>query len=103
MLDPHRITRILEKLRIIWQAHDAERLGQLITNLSGRGTKFRARLDGHDWESIPPDLWNIYDEEWEGLLDKTILKMKSGILSSNGKVYYLDKDRMVTRDELYED
>jgi hypothetical protein len=103
MRDPNRIPRVLEKLRIIWTLSGAQRLGQLLENLSGRYRTHERTSSGDHWRTIPPDLWDIYDEEWERLLDKRILELDGGIRLGNGDILFRDKDRMVTKDELYED
>jgi len=98
MRDPNRFARICEKLRIIWTLQPAQRLGQLIENLSGRPT-----ITGAGWQTYPPDLWNIYDEEWEQRLDRRILEFDSGIEMANGVVLFRDRGELVTKDQLYED
>lgn len=52
-----------------------------------------------------PDLYQIEDDEWEMLLDKEIIALESGAKykTHDGEPLYLDKDRLVTRHELYED
>jgi hypothetical protein len=104
MRDVNRIGRICEKLRIIWTAQQAQRLGQLITNLS-RLPREPGR--GSDWfhRSYAPDLWNLHDEEWERLLDKEIIDLEFGAKYKSylGEPLYLDRGWLVTRHELYED
>ena len=104
MNDPRRIPRILEKLRIIWTVWDSMRLGQLVENLSGERPRIKQGGLGFDWEVFPPSLWDIKDKKWEKLLDKKILEFENGVkLGRDGQVFYLDKDRLVTREHLYED
>lgn len=103
MRDTRRITRICEKLRIIWELESDQRLGQLLTNLSGRSTGMRQGGTEYDWETIHPDLFGIEDDEWERRLDIQINKLDSGIECYDGEIRFRDKNRMVKKDELYED
>ena len=103
MRDPNRIPRVLEKLRIIWTLSQDQRLGQLIENLSGRRRTHERTNPDDCWRPIPPDLWNIEDDEWEDLLDRKLLELEGGIRLADGRILFRDKDRMVTKDQLYED
>ena len=92
MRDPRRIDRLLEKLRIIWDAHRDQRLGQLVNNLH------RFISDVH--------IFHIEDYEWEQLMDDEIMNLENGVPGwRNGKktILFLDRYRLVTKDELYED
>ena len=103
MRDPDRISKILKKIQIIWQAQPDLRLGQLLTDLSGRSVELSRGGVGYDWEPRFPDLINIEDDEWMAKINNRLDELIGGIKAGNGKVYYLDGDTMVTRDELYED
>lgn len=73
MREPERIDRILEKLRIIWQA---------IPHLQFN---------------------HIKDSEFEKKLDKVLLEMETGVAGPDGEIYYLDRCWLVTKGQLYED
>tara|TARA_R100001244_G_scaffold132233_2_gene107637 strand:- start:2349 stop:2660 length:312 start_codon:yes stop_codon:yes gene_type:complete len=103
MRDPDRISKILKKLQIIWQAQPDLRLGQLLTNLSGRRVEFSRGGSGYDWQERYPDLYQIDDDEWMAKINNTLDELIGGRKAANGTIYYLDGGTMVTRENLYED
>jgi len=90
MREPDRIHRILQKLMRYWAVYPDLRLGQIIDNIfylcdTEHGSHFY-----------------MEDYELEPWLDKKLLEMESGIWVGD-KFLMLDRDRMVTKDEIYED
>jgi len=87
MKDPNRIHRILDKLMQYWVLNPEQTLGVIIS----------CHLPNVFTSAI-----SITDKQIEQLLDKRLLEAEAGI-TEFGTTLYKDKDRMVTRYELYED
>lgn len=92
MRQPERIERVLEKLRIIWNVYQDQRLGQLLENIW---------VELFGFKTI--DHWNTEDVEWEKAMDFMLLEMDKGIETYDGRVLFRDRIWLVTKDELYED
>ena len=88
MREPDRIHRIIDKLMQYWALHPELRLGQIVVN-SHRDSTY-----------LTP--FHMEDDEFEAWLTKELDIAKGGYETGNSFVFR-DKDRMVTKDELYED
>jgi hypothetical protein len=75
-VDRDRIRRIALLLVQLWSRHPHLRLGQLLEVVSGRKpevmllcTRENLQMKDAQIKSIPADLWNISDKEWESKLE----------------------------------
>ena len=63
MRDPKRISRILDKLCLLWSASPDQRLGQVLSNARGFVNSRRMNQS---------ELFIIEDDEWEEYLDAAL-------------------------------
>ena len=75
-VDKDRIRRITLLLVQLWARHPHLRLGQILEVVSGRKsqvmllcTRKNLRMDEAKIKSIPADLYNVSDKDWESKLE----------------------------------